>query len=414
MRVMLNPTRLRVYPRLFLVASWSIVILNFLLRQGWRGGLRQIIGIDLITFYAAGTLYRTNTTSLYDFPSQLALMRQLVFPTAMPGSGLFLNPPFVAAIYALLTYLPLVWAFAVWSLLMIVATGVAAYLAYRLLTPRWLLDAGLTFPTLLVIALSSFAFIEGFQAGQNHGLTLLLVTGICVATLAGRWYTAGVLGGLLVYKPQFVLGFLLIWLIWRRWKALLAFAVVTIVWAGGVLLSKGIQPYRDFLDFSGQILFLPYTPGWPGYLLVTPFGLLSTVLPPSAFPVILWIVRSVGIAMAAFLALFAFRSRDGSVESQRLVVALAVLFPLIATPYALLHDLLLLIPVLLLMADEDSRGRTVLYLAVIAYAAALIAPVVGAGLHLALPALIPLGVLWVLAGRALAAARTEPTSNPGA
>jgi hypothetical protein len=118
--------------------------------------------------------------------------------------------------------------------------------------------------------------------------------------------------------------------------------------------------------------------------------------------------------MAAFLALFAFRSRDGSVESQRLVVALAVLFPLIATPYALLHDLLLLIPVLLLMADEDSRGRTVLYLAVIAYAAALIAPVVGAGLHLALPALIPLGVLWVLAGRALAAARTEPTSNPGA
>jgi hypothetical protein len=144
--------------------------------------------------------------------------------------------------------------------------------------------------------------------------------------------------------------------------------------------------------------------------LVTPFGLLATTLSPSAFPAVLWIVRGLGAAMAIFLALLAYRSRGGPVETQRQVVALAVLFPLIATPYALLHDLLLLVPVLLLMADDRSGARTVLYLAVIAYTAALIAPVVGAGLHLALPALIPLVVLWGLAGRA----RAAPMSHLGA
>jgi hypothetical protein len=219
MHGVLNPRRLRNYRRLILVASWSIVVLNVLLRRGWRGGLGQIIGIDTVILYAAGQPYRTNSASLYDFPSQLALQRQLIAPTALPGSGPFSNPPFVAAAYALLTHLPVGWALGVWSVLMLGAAGVAAYLAYRFLTPRWLLDAGLTLSTLPIVVLSSFAFVEGFQAGQNHGLTLLLVTGICVATLTGRWYLAGALGGLLIYKPQFVLGFLLIWLIWRRWVA---------------------------------------------------------------------------------------------------------------------------------------------------------------------------------------------------
>ena len=79
----------------------------------------------------------------------------------------------------------------------------------------------------------------------------------------------------------------------------------------------------------------------------------------------------------------------------------------------MLHDLLL-VPVLLLMADDDSRARIVLYLAVAAYTDALIAPVIGAGLHLALPALIPLGVFCVLAGRTLAAARSSPEGHLGA
>ena len=118
--------------------------------------------------------------------------------------------------------------------------------------------------------------------------------------------------------------------------------------------------------------------------------------------------------MAVFLALLAHRTRSGTPETQRPVLALAVLFPLIATPYALLHDLLLLVPVLLLMAADDSGARIVLYLAVAAYTGALIAPVIGAGLHLALPALIPLAVFWVLAGRALAAVRSAPTGHRGA
>lgn len=103
----LTAKRLRVYPRLFLVATWSIVLVNLIFRQGWRGGLGQTIGIDFLILYAAGKLYLTDVTRLYDFPAQLALERQLTSPTVLPGSGPFSNPPFVAAAYALLTPLPL-------------------------------------------------------------------------------------------------------------------------------------------------------------------------------------------------------------------------------------------------------------------------------------------------------------------
>lgn len=243
---------------------------------------------------------------------------------------------------------------------MIVAAMIASHLAHRFLAPTWLIGEGLTRTVLLTVLLSSFAFVEGFQAGQNHGFTLLLVTGICAASLGGRWFLAGTLGGLLLYKPQFVLGFLLVWLVWRQWRALLAFAAVAALWIGAVLATRGLQPYLDFLDFSGQILALPYIPGWPAYLLLTPFGLLATLLPPVAFPVVLWVSRGLGVMLALFPALGAQRARRGPVEMQRLLLALAALFPLIATPYALLHDLLVVVPVLFLMADDRSKAPSVL------------------------------------------------------
>ncbi len=406
MPAILNSRRLRAYPRLFLLATWSIVVANIVMRQGWLGGLGQIIGIDFIVLYAAGKLYVANVTHLYDFAAQLALQQQLISPTVLPGSGPYSNPPYVAAVYALLTCFPLSVAFVMWSGFTIAVTGIASHLAHRFVMPKRLLDAGLTRGALFTILLSSFAFVEGFQAGQNHGLTLLLVTAICAASFSGRWLLAGTLGGLLIYKPQFVLGFLLIWLIWRRWKALTAFALVSALWVGSVLVSRGLQPFADYLGFSGQILALPYIQGWPGYLLVTPFGLLATALPSSAFPVALWVSRGLGAIMTMFLALFAYRVRKRPSETQHLALAMALLFPLIATPYVLLHDLLLLVPGFLLLAWDRLQAQRILYLAVAAYVGTLVAPVIGAALHLALPSLIPLGVLWLVSRQALVVMRS--------
>jgi hypothetical protein len=53
----INEKRLRDYPRLMLIATWLIIVLNILFRDGWQGGLGQIIGGDFIMFYSTGRLY---------------------------------------------------------------------------------------------------------------------------------------------------------------------------------------------------------------------------------------------------------------------------------------------------------------------------------------------------------------------
>jgi len=389
----INERRLRVYPRLVLLVFCVVQAFTVLFRQGWRGGLGQIIGLDFIILYTSGSLYRADIVHLYDFPTQLGVERLLIWPTALTGSGPFSNPPFVAWGYSAFTHLPLVWAFFLWSVLALLFLFLAADLLVRYLTLPWLVRAGLTRSRLIIILLSFLPFFEGFQAGQNHVLTLLLVTGITVATLSGRWYLAGLLAGFLLYKPQFVLGFLIVWLIWREYKALASFTAVAVAWTGMVVVTHGFAPYMAYLGTIDQILWLPYTEGWPAYLLTTPYGLLVTLLPQDWLPAILWFTRLLTVAASVGVAWFAYRCRNVSCSNRQPALVFALLYPFFATPYVLLHDLLILVPVfLLLSADREVAGR-LLYAAIFTYFGGLVLLLLGQKLNVALFVLIPAGLL---------------------
>jgi hypothetical protein len=269
----------------------------------------------------------------------------------------------------------------------------AADLSVRYLTPPWLVQAGLTRSKLIIVLLSFLPFFEGFQAGQNHGLTFLLVTGITVATLSGRWYLAGLLAGFLLYKPQFVLGFLIIWLIWREYKAVASFTAVALAWAGVVVVSHGFGPYLAYLRTFDQTLWLPYIEGWPAYLMTTPYGLLVTLFPQDWLSAILWFTRLLTVSASAGIAWFAYRCRDVSCSNRHPVLVFALLYPFFATPYVLLHDLLILVPVfLLLSADREVAGR-LLYAAIFTYFGALVLLLLGQKFNVALFVLIPAGLL---------------------
>jgi hypothetical protein len=338
-------------------------------------------------------LYRTDIVHLYDFPTQLAVERQLIWPTGLPGSGPFINPPYVAWGYSAFTHLPLVLAFLLWSILTLLFLFIAADLSVRYLTPPWLVQTGMTRSGLFIVLLSFLPFFEGFQAGQNHGLTLLLVTGITVATLSGRWYLAGLLAGFLLYKPQLVLGFSIIWLIWREYKALASFTAIAVAWAGVVAVSHGLDPFLAYLGTIDQTLWLPYIKGWPAYLMTTPYGLLVTLLPQDWLTVILWFTRLLTVAASVGVAWFAYRCRNISCSNRQPALVFALLYPFFATPYVLLHDLLILVPVfLLLSADREEAGR-LLHAVILTYFGALILLLVGQKFNVALFFLIPAGLL---------------------
>ena len=393
----INARRLRDYPRLMFITIWTILALNLLLRNGWLGGLGQIIGSDFITLYGAGISYIEDITHLYDFSSQAAIQQALIHPTPLPGLNPYISPPYVAAFYSIFTHIHLPWALIAWTILMLVATMVAVHYLVRLL-PRSL-NSTLGFWQLLIIVLSFFPFIEGLQVGQNHAISLLLMTLIVICMLSDRWILAGSLTGMMIYKPQMVLGLLIIWVIWRKYKALATFTIVASIWVGFILLLYGPTIYLTYLDISQNLILLPYLPGFPSYLLLTVFGFLSTIYPIESLSTIRLISTLYAGAFIIGIVWLAYKYRNKSILARTPVIVLAILFPLVATPYALLHDLVILIPGIILWARYSS-SRYLLYAVIIIYLGGFLLPLLGAFSEIALISFLTIGLsiaifLWV-------------------
>jgi len=371
----INARRLRDYPRLMLLTTWIILGANLLLHQGWIGALGQVIGGDFIMFYSTGEIYRSNPGLIYDYDTQLSTQQFLVSPTSLPGYNPFMNPPFVAPLYSLLTYLPLPWSMAVWTILAFLCVILSAWLLVKLLPPK-LISSGFNFQQLAIITLSFFPFIEGVQSGQNHWLTLLLVTGLIIAAVKEKWYLAGIMGGLLIYKPQFIVGFIVLWLIWRNFKAILSFGVVAVLWVGVFTLINGFGPFQTYSQLSKVFMLLPYISGFPRYLLVTFYGLTTSLLPQSAQSGLYWLNQILFVLSILGLAWLAYKLNHRPMAERTPALVAALLVPLLATPYALLHDLLILIPGFILCL-QFIHSRKLLYAAIITYLGAFLFTLLG-------------------------------------
>lgn len=382
----LNARRLRDYPRLMLIAIWIVLAFNLIFRQGWLGGLNQIIGSDFITLYASGLAYRTDVSHLYDLTSQFDLQKMLVQPTLLIGVNPYISPPYVAEAYSLFTHLPLQVAMIIWTLLSVGFAILAGALCFSLLPQK--VSKDLSRWQLWVIIFSFFPIIEGLQVGQNHTLTLLLITSVVLFTLSDRWYLAGLMAGLLIYKPQFVIGFLVIWLIWRKYKAIGAFMVTALLWAGSSIMINGIEPYKQYLNLSRGLLLLPYIEGFPGYLLSTLYGFLATLFPSSTIPAISIISSIFAVVFLLFIAWLAYHFRNKPINETIPLIVLAILFPILAFPYSLLHDLVVLVPAFILWS-RFSASRPLLYTAIGVYLGSFLLTLIDAVTKIAFLPLIP-------------------------
>jgi hypothetical protein len=391
----LNNKRLRDYPRLILIASWLVIILNVLLHHGWIGGLTGImIGGDFISNYSGGNLYLTDISHLYDPAAQQANQTSLIAPEQSPGFAPFISPPYVALAASWMTSIPLSYAFAGWEILNLICILINAYLIYKFIFPSWLMSKDMSPIQLSIIILSSFAFVVGFLAGQSHGIILLLCVGIILAMIKEKWVLAGLLGSMLTYKPQFVLGFLICWLVWGCIKSLISFAVFTLLWQIPIILSHGLSPYIEYLKFTKILLYLPYAKdGFPISIMSTPYAFLATLFPIDFAKVIQFLLILIGIGMVIFLAFIAYKSKKLPITERYFTMSMALLFPLIIAPHTLIYDLLILVPALIILANIQEITQSIKLLAVIFYICLLFLPIIGYLLKLALPGLIPLTLL---------------------
>jgi hypothetical protein len=386
----LNAKRMRDYPRLMLFSTWLIIGLNLLFHQGWIGAFGQVLAGDFIMFYSTGSIYRSNPFQIYDYQTQNQTQQALVAPTVLPGYNPYMNPPFVAPFYSIFTFVSLHWALLIWTILAILSVILSVNLLLRIV-PNNITLPELSFGQLVIIVLSFFPFIEGLIAGQNHWLTLLLTTGIIFFMFKEKWYLSGILAGLLIYKPQFVLGLIIIWFIWGKFKALISFAIIAAAWVGLFAIINGFDLYRTYLQLSKVFMDLPYIPGFPNYLLITFYGLLTSFFPHEFQPVLSILSQSLFVISAVALAWLAYKQRKEDMFGRIPAIVAALLLPLFATPYALLHDMVILIPAFVLWAIY-SNSRNFIYISTSVYLGAFFLTLVSALTKVAWVSLLTVGL----------------------
>ena len=394
----LNNKRLRDYPRLIFIASWSVLLLNLLLHHGWVGGLSGImIGGDFISNYSGGNLYLTDIAHLYDPAAQQTNQTALIAPFQSPGFAPFISPPYVALSASWLQSIPLSYAFLGWEVLNLICVLISAFLLVKFISPVLLSKHDLSPFQISIIILSSLATVIGFLAGQSHGIILLLVTGITLAMIRNRWVIAGILGSILIYKPQFILGFIICWLVWGCFKSLLSFGILAFIWQIPIIIAHGFAPYIDYLNFTKSLLYLPYAKdSFPIFIMATPYALLATLFPINFARIFQIIMIILGIVAVIFLVVLAYKTKNVPMSKRYFPLSMAIILPLIIAPHTLIYDLLIIVPAFFLLASIEDISLPIKFLAVTLYISLLVLPLLGYLAKLALSGLIPLIIFLYL------------------
>lgn len=278
-----------------------------------------LIGRDFVVFWTASVLSLAGEVSkVFDF-SQFHAMQEELMGTTVPIYA-WLYPP--VGLFAILPLglLPYLWAYTLWS-----AITLALYLLASLGRPWASLEtAG------LVLAPATFVSIV---AGQNGLLSAALLVG-GLRLLDKYPALAGVLFGLLCFKPHLGLLVPVALLAARLWRPFLSAAVTVAAVIGLSVAVFGLESWLAYFDASTafQGMVLNAQKGWLLNIVVTPFmgaRLLGLGLAASIS------VHAVFAVCAAVGVYAAFRQQtDRQIQA---AVLLAAVF--LASPYGYTYDL---------------------------------------------------------------------------
>jgi hypothetical protein len=225
--------RLFAYPLIFLIVY---VVAGL----AWIGMSDQMLdprdkplGYDFITFWAGSWLTLNDTAAAVFDPAKIMAAEQIAVPAS---EKLFLwhYPPTFLMMVAPLSLIPYMLAYLLW--------GCTSFFFYVLVIRKM---APQPQTVLLLIAFPG-AFLNFFH-GQNAFITAALFGG-AMLVLDRRPILAGILIGLMSYKPHFGVLIPLALICGRHWQAFAAAAVTTVAFAALSLLVFGPDPWIAFFD----------------------------------------------------------------------------------------------------------------------------------------------------------------------
>src|ERR1700753_2748720 len=247
----LTRARARAYALILLVICGLAIVGWLALSRGLIDPNGKPVGTHFSNVYAAGELtWQDKPADAYDPALQHAAEKATFGGREVPFYG-WHYPPFFFAVAFLVASLPYALGLALW-----IAASFAAYLAsIRAMLPR---------PETLLLAAAFPAVFVNIGHGQHGFLTAALLGG-ALLSLDRRPWLAGVLIGLLAYKPQFGVMIPIALVANQRWSSVFA-AIATIaalVALSFVTLGAGVwHAFAASMNFTQTVVLEQGGTGW--------------------------------------------------------------------------------------------------------------------------------------------------------
>ena len=369
----LTPERVRNYA-LLLIGAYALAILALVATSnGAVDYAGRPLGADFSDVWTAGRLALHGApASAYNPPVHYAAQQAAFHRADIPYYG-WHYPPFFLLLASALAALPYAAALAVWQ-----GATLPLYLTtIRAIIPR---------KGALLIAAAFPAVFVNLTHGHNGFLSVALLGGGLVM-LDRRPWLAGVLFGLVAYKPQFGLFLPLVLAVTGRWRTFAAAGATVAALVAVTAGLFGVETWKAFIANMAFTRTVVLEQGGTGFHKIQ-----------SVFAAVrLWggSVRTAYVAqgLATLAAGVALVGLWVSKADFRLKAAGLMTACLLATPYCLDYDLLLLAPAVAFLAsmafEEGFRPFEASFLALVFAAPIISRP-------LAQFAMVPLGLIATL------------------
>ena len=342
----LTRERIRLWALAVLAASAIGLLFLIVTSDGLNDSFNRPLGTDFSNVYAAGTyVLDGHAAAAFDWPMQHTRERA-IFGDGTPFYG-WHYPPFFLFVAGLLALMPYTLALALWQVVTLalylgamamilrtvsVRSGAAADLLTR--DPLWLLLA-LAFPAVLV----------NLGHGHNGFLTAALL-GTALVTLDARPVLSGILLGLIAYKPQFGVMIPLVLIATARWRTFIAAAVTVTALALATLAAFGPEVWRAFFASMHLTRVEVLEQGGTGWHKIQ--SVFSVVrMWGGGVPLAYAAQGTVTIALAAALIALWRSAAAFPLKAGALTIA-----AILATPYSLDYDFVVLAPAIAFLAAD--------------------------------------------------------------
>jgi glycosyl transferase family 87 len=339
----LTRERIRLVAMALLIASVAGLLFLVVTANGIIDRQGRPLGTDFSNVYAAGTyVLAGNPQAPFDPPQQFA-REQALFGQSTQFYG-WHYPPFFLFVAAALAFMPYGLALAVWQAVTLGLYVLTIGAILKVFSP----ERGETIsrdPLWLVVALAFPAVLINIGHRQNGFLTAALLGGALVV-LDRRPIVAGLLLGLLVYKPQYGLLIPLVLAVSGRWKCFASAAITVALLTLATTLTFGTGVWHAFLastEFTRTVVLEQGNTGWYKIQSVFSWARMWDAPIPLAYVLQGAVILGIGAALV-----WLWRGA----APYPLKAAALCLATVLATPYSFDYDMMVLAPAIAFIAVD--------------------------------------------------------------